>query len=55
MWWVFDALEIVSGPYAFKEQAEADMKLHIDELYLLEHYLNPYVDYLGEECEEFPN
>ena len=49
-WWVFDNLEMVMGPYLTKEEAEADMKMHIDELYLLEYYPNPYVDYL--EIEE---
>lgn len=50
MWYVFDALEIIMGPYLTKEQAVADMNLHINELYLLDHYENPYVDYL--EIEE---
>lgn len=50
MWYVFDALEIIMGPYLTKEQAEVDMRLHINELYLLDDYPNPYVDYL--EIEE---
>lgn len=50
MWYVFDALEIIMGPYDTREQAEADLDLHIIELYLLEQYPNPYVDYI----EEYP-
>lgn len=49
MWYVFDALEIVMGPYTTKEQAEADMKLHIEELYLLDYHPNPYVDFIEED------
>lgn len=52
MWYVFDALEIIMGPYQTKEQANADMKLHTDELYLLDHYENPYTDYIEEEFLE---
>lgn len=52
MWYVFDALEIIMGPYETKEQAESDMKLHTDELYLLDNYENPYTDYIEENiCE----
>ena len=50
MWWVFDNVEIVMGPYETKERAERDMEEHTDELYLLDYYPHPYVDYL--EIEE---
>lgn len=49
MWYVFDALEIIMGPYATKQQAEGDMSLHIKELYLLDYYPNPYVDFIEED------
>ena len=46
---MFDALEIIMGPYETKKQAENDMNLHVDELYLLDHYPNPCVDFIEED------
>lgn len=47
-WYVFDALEIVMGPYESRELAEIDMQEQIKECYFLEYYPNPYVDSLVE-------
>lgn len=49
MFYIFDALEMVMGPYSTYKEAERDMDLHIEELNLLDYYPNPYVDYIEEE------
>ncbi|MNQ26056.1 hypothetical protein D3C85_392820 [compost metagenome] len=45
-WYVFDNLEIVMGPYETKQWAEDCLQEQIDELYFLEYYPNPYVDFI---------
>jgi hypothetical protein len=56
-YYIFDNLEIIMGPYETVNQARADMDLHIDELYLLDYYPEPYIDTIGmfddEEFEEY--
>jgi hypothetical protein len=47
-YYIFDNLEIIMGPYETAQQAYDDLKLHIDELYLLDHYPEPYVDVIGD-------
>lgn len=48
MYYVFDALEIILGPYDTHKEAETDLILMIEECYLLDDYPNPYVDYIEE-------
>lgn len=48
MYYVFDALEIIMGPYDTHKEAETDLTLMIEECHLLDDYPNPYVDYIEE-------
>lgn len=48
MYYVFDALEIIMGPYDSYKDAESDMDLMVTECYLEDDYPNPYVDYIEE-------
>lgn len=47
-YYIFDTLEIIMGPYETVNEARVDMDLHIDELYLLDYYPEPYIDYIDE-------
>lgn len=51
MFYVFDALEIIMGPYESYEIAKKDMDLMCDECYLEDDYPNPYVDEIVDEDE----
>lgn len=52
--YIFDNLEIIMGPYETVNEARADMDLHIDELYLLDYYPEPYIDVIvSDEFEGY--
>lgn len=51
MYYVFDALELIMGPYDSYEEALRDMNFMCEECYLEDDYPNPYVDYIDEEGE----
>lgn len=48
MYYVFDALEIIMGPYDSYAEAKQDLDLQVTECYLEDDYPNPYVDYIEE-------
>jgi hypothetical protein len=52
MYYVFDALEIIMGPYDSYEEAKRDMEFFCDECYLEDQFPHPYVDFIVDEDEE---
>lgn len=50
MYYVFDALEIIMGPYDTHKEAEWWLTAMVDGCNLLDDYPNPHIDYL--ECDE---
>lgn len=48
MYYVFDALEIILGPYDTHKEAEWELTMMVEECYLLDDFPNPYVDYIEE-------
>lgn len=52
MFYVFDALEIIMGPYESYEIAKRDMDFMCDECYLEDDFPNPYVDFIEENVDE---
>lgn len=49
MWYIMDNLEIVSEGYETEQEAKTELKLWIEEIYFLDYYPNPYVEYLEED------
>lgn len=53
-YYIFDTLEIIAGPYETVIEALDDMDLHINELYLLDYYPEPYIDCIdSDEFESY--
>lgn len=52
MYYVFDACEMIMGPYDTFEEAQYQLDLFITECYLLDDYPNPYVDYMQDYDED---
>lgn len=52
MFYVFDACEMIMGPYDTFEQAEYELDLFVTECYLLDQFPSPYVDYMEDYDEE---
>lgn len=50
-YYIFESCQIILGPYDSYQEAKIDMNLHIDELYLLDYYPKPYVDFIPDEDE----
>lgn len=55
MYYVFDALEIIMGPYDSYKEAQSDLDLQVTECYLEDDYPNPYVDYIDEGDQKAKN
>lgn len=49
MWYVFDALEIIMGPYECEANAQSDFDLNVEEFYFLDDYPNAYIDFMEED------
>lgn len=49
MWYVFDALEIVSEGFETYDDAATELKWWIEEIYFLDYYPNPRIEYLQED------
>jgi len=49
MYYIMDNLEIVSEGYETEEWAKAVLKEWIEELYFLDYYPNPYIEYIEED------
>lgn len=52
MYYIFDNIEIIMGPYETLKQAQDDLDMHQQELYLDLYYPEPYIDYLMDEFED---
>ena len=52
-WFVFESEEIIMGPYNTRYQAECDLEMHLNELYLEDDYPSPYIDFLEHEDDYF--
>lgn len=52
MYYIFDNIEIIMGPYETLKQAQDDLDMHHQELYLDLYYPEPYIDYLMDEFED---
>lgn len=48
-WYIFDALEIIGEGFETEEYAELTLKEWIEEIYFLDYYPNPRVEYLQED------
>lgn len=48
-WYVFDALEIIMGPYETEQEAIRYLDIFVTECYLLDQFPNPVIDYLQED------
>lgn len=48
-WYVFDALEMIMGPYETEQEAIRWLDILITECYLLDQFPNPVIDYLQED------
>ena len=51
MYYVFDALEIIMGPYDSYKEAERDLDIQVTECYLEDDFPNPYIDFIEDEDE----
>lgn len=53
LWFIFDGVDEICGPYESESLAKICLKEYIDEVYFLDYYPNPYVDFiLEDEYEE---
>jgi len=52
-WFVFDAEEIIMGPYNTRKEAERDLDIQVSECYLEDDYPSPYIDFLEHEDDYF--
>lgn len=53
LWFIFDGVEEICGPYQSEKIANQELDMYIEELYFLDYYPNPYVDFiLEDEYEE---
>lgn len=48
-WYVFDALEIIMGPYETEKEAIRYLDIFVTECYLLDQFPNPRVEYIEED------
>lgn len=51
MYYVFDAVEMIMGPFESFQEAQYQLDLFITECYLLDDYPNPYVDFMEDYDE----
>ncbi len=49
MYYVFDNLELVFGPFETYQEAKATLRLHQEELYTEDYYPNMYIDSFKDE------
>ncbi len=53
LWFIFDGVEEICGPYYSEKMANQELDMYVEELYFLDYYPNPYVDFiLEDEYEE---
>lgn len=48
-WYVFDALEIIIGPYETEEEAIRELDIFVTECYLLDQFPNPHIEFMEED------
>ena len=51
-YYIFDNIEIIMGPYETLKEAQDDLDLHQNELYLDLYYPDPYIDVIDEEFDQ---
>lgn len=49
LWFIFDGVEEVCGPYDSKKIAQQELDMYIEELYFLDYFPNPYVDFVEQD------
>lgn len=48
-WYVFDALEMIMGPYETEEEAIRELDIFVTECYLLDQFPNPHIKFMEED------
>ena len=49
LWFIFDGVEEVCGPYDSAKIAQEELDMYIEELYFLDYFPNPYVDFIEQD------
>lgn len=49
LWFIFDGVEEVCGPYDSEKIAQQELDMYIEELYFLDYFPNPYIDFIEQD------